>query len=278
MRSLSRLMYAFRRKNNILTILFFGILSRVLMFIFIYLVSYIPDHISVDAETFQYQSVSDNFEMNEKNCKDIQQSSSYSILEECHPSSYISCFIKWDAVYFLNIVSKEGYYHNNEATKVFFPLYPFLTSITMKGMLYIINYNSFNDIHNTIHPNVGTIGNVSVSYQQLLVLSALLVSNVSFILAGVSLYCLTLNVFKHIYRKQVKNQDHEESELKGEEASDIALIATLLFYFSPASIFFTVPYSESLYVYLTFTGNTSPFLCFDTFSLLFVLCPTFLLE
>ncbi|OWM69262.1 hypothetical protein CDL15_Pgr025449 [Punica granatum] len=116
--------------------------------------------------------------------------------------------IVWDGVYYIRI-AQCGYEY--EQTYAFFPLLPICTSLLSRTAL---------------SPLVPVIG-----YRAVLGLSGYLINNVSFVLAALYFYRLSLAI------------------LKDPEAS---LRASILFCFNPASIFYS--YSESLYALLSVGG------------------------
>ncbi|XP_031401910.1 GPI mannosyltransferase 2 isoform X2 [Punica granatum] len=118
--------------------------------------------------------------------------------------------IVWDGVYYIRI-AQCGYEY--EQTYAFFPLLPICTSLLSRTAL---------------SPLVPVIG-----YRAVLGLSGYLINNVSFVLAALYFYRLSLAI------------------LKDPEAS---LRASILFCFNPASIFYSSIYSESLYALLSVGG------------------------
>lgn len=120
-------------------------------------------------------------------------------------------FGKWDAVYFLKIAEK-GYSY--EQYMAFFPLYPWI----LRTVTWIFT--------------------PAVKFLDLSQLSALLVcgwavNSLFFTIAAVSLYKLTLRLFKR---------------------SKVALVSSLLFCINPASVFMSSLYTESLFCCLQFTA------------------------
>lgn len=117
-------------------------------------------------------------------------------------------FIKWDAAHFLNI-AKYGYQHEFEF--VFFPLFP-----TMIGN--IARYASQQTL---------------ISFEKCLILSGVIISNVSFILSAI--------ILMKIVERLPISRNHK-------------LCTLLCFCFSPANIFFSTIYSESVYMLLLWSG------------------------
>ncbi|KAG2182945.1 hypothetical protein INT44_005926 [Umbelopsis vinacea] len=124
---------------------------------------------------------------------------------------FFSVFVRWDAFYYLHI-AENGYVYEQE--HAFFPMLPLLSRLVSDTVLSPFKY---------------VIGD-----QYTLVLSGVLVSNISFVLAAGVLYKLSNNVFH------------------GNET--LAYLSALAFALSPASMFITSFYSESLFALLTFTG------------------------
>lgn len=122
-----------------------------------------------------------------------------------------SVFIRWDAFYFLHI-AENGYIYEQETA--FFPMLPMLARLAAETVLSPVKY---------------LIGD-----QYTIVLSGVLISNISFVLAAGVLYKLTLNTFR------------------GNET--LAYISAIAFSLSPASMFISSFYAESLFALLTFTG------------------------
>ncbi|CAO3662886.1 unnamed protein product [Umbelopsis ramanniana] len=124
---------------------------------------------------------------------------------------FFSVFVRWDAFYFLHI-AENGYVYEQE--HAFFPLLPMLSRLVSETVLSPFKY---------------LIGD-----QYTLVLSGVLISNISFVLAAGVLYKLSTSVYH------------------GNET--LAYLSALAFALSPASMFISSFYSESLFALLTFTG------------------------
>lgn len=123
-------------------------------------------------------------------------------------------FTKWDAAHFLQIAS-HGYQKPTQF--VFFPLYPWLLSLSGKFLSYFQSLFSVALLNN----------------EEVLVLSALLLNGISFIFAFL------------VLRKMLENW---------QVSSRVRQIALLCFIFNPASIFFVSAYSESLFCALSWYG------------------------
>lgn len=118
--------------------------------------------------------------------------------------------IRWDAHHFLHI-AQHGYTY--ESNLAFFPLYPLSVRTLASGLDWLqADYQIIN-------------------FLSLIKISAVLLSNIFFILATNELYDLSRRVLKDEY---------------------LAYKSALFFAINPASIFFSAPYSESLNALFTF--------------------------
>ena len=115
--------------------------------------------------------------------------------------------VRWDAQYFIHI-AKYGYTYEN--TLAFYPLYPFAIRCIM--MVLRIPLFIFND-------------------HSVTVLTAILINFICFVKSAVTLFDLSLEVFKD---------------------TRLAYKVAILYCLNPASIFFTAAYSESMFAYFTF--------------------------
>jgi len=122
-----------------------------------------------------------------------------------------SVFVRWDAFYYLHI-AENGYVYEQE--HAFFPMLPMVSRFLSETILSPFKY---------------LIGD-----QYTLVLSGVLIANISFVLAAGVLYKLTQSMY------------HGNDTL--------AYISALAFSLSPASMFISSFYPESLFALLTFTG------------------------
>merc|ERR1711953_158862 len=118
--------------------------------------------------------------------------------------------VRWDAHHFLHI-SQHGYTY--ESNLAFFPLYPLTVRTLASGLDWVQGDYKI------------------INFFSLIKISAVLLSNVFFLLATQELYDLSRRVLKDEY---------------------LAYKAALFFAINPASIFFSAPYSESLNALLTF--------------------------
>uniref|UniRef100_A0A7S2RMR2 GPI mannosyltransferase 2 n=1 Tax=Mucochytrium quahogii TaxID=96639 RepID=A0A7S2RMR2_9STRA len=129
-----------------------------------------------------------------------------------HPAHrFIPLGTNWDAEYFVRI-AQYGYEY--EQVHAFFPLLPFLMRCFAQGAVWI--------------------GIDWLSFDTLVVVGGVVISNMCFLIAGVLLYKLTLQIFA---------QDHH-----------LAFQTGLLFYFNPASVFMSAGYTESLFAMCSFGG------------------------
>lgn len=117
-------------------------------------------------------------------------------------------FIRWDAVYYF-LIARDGYVH--EKMHAFYPFYPYL-------MKYLAHILPFGDC----------------DYK--LVLSGILISNLSHLVSYISLYHLTLHLFGD-YR--------------------MAYQSSIFFLIQPASIHMTTLFSEGTFAALVITGMWS---------------------
>ena len=126
-------------------------------------------------------------------------------------------YSRWDAAYFLRI-SQVGYeYEKNHAFQPFLPIL-----INVFRYCSGLSYFSSSD-------NSSNIMSIETSY----LIAGVFVTNVSFILAAIALYDLSIIVLKN---------------------ERLAYISSLLFCFNPASIFMSAIYTGSLYACLSFYG------------------------
>ncbi|KAL7276002.1 ER membrane glycoprotein subunit of the GPI transamidase complex-like protein [Rhizina undulata] len=123
---------------------------------------------------------------------------------------------RWDAIYFIK-VAERGYI--NEQEWAFGWGYSKAVSAFEKVLLWCLPMSSRPD----------------PPYSQ--IISAILVSNISHLLSVLVLFKLTLVAKNHIQAKQY------------------AFLVSCLHILSPAGLFLSAPYSESLFSFLAFTGN-----------------------
>ena len=143
--------------------------------------------------------------------------------------------MRWDAVYFFNI-AKRGYEFEQEFA--FFPGYPFIMRVlglfllhSLKYLLYFLTFMS---------PEIATEMIPALDhpycYDLALQSAGLFISNTAFILAAVMVYRLAISL--SFRPKSCK-------------------FAALLFCVSPASIFLSSLYTESLFAYFALAGMVS---------------------
>ncbi|RHZ83134.1 hypothetical protein Glove_99g42 [Diversispora epigaea] len=119
-------------------------------------------------------------------------------------------FLRWDSFYFLHI-AEEGYVF--EQSNAFFPFYPLL----IRGL------------GNSVFLPLKSI----LSYKQIMLLSGVLISNISFILASINLYKLSIKLFND---------------------EKFAFITAIFYIITPSCVFMSAIYTESLFAYLGFLG------------------------
>ncbi|GET65973.1 mannosyltransferase [Rhizophagus irregularis] len=123
-------------------------------------------------------------------------------------------FLRWDAFYFTHI-SEEGYVYEQE--HAFFPLLPLLARGLSNSVFLPLGY--------------------FLTYRQILLLSGVLIANVSFILASINLYKLTLLIFNN-----------------KEKYEKYALVTSIFYILTPSCMFMSTMYTESLFAFLSFFG------------------------
>ncbi|ORX39481.1 mannosyltransferase [Piromyces finnis] len=119
-------------------------------------------------------------------------------------------FIRWDSFFFYHI-AENGYVYEQETA--FFPFLPYMMRFLSNSILYPLQY--------------------ILNYKSVLLISGVLIVNVSFVLATITLYKLGIKIFKD------------------EKFSRIAAICYCL---TPSGMFSTAVYTESLFAFLTFYG------------------------
>ncbi|KAI9254454.1 GPI mannosyltransferase 2 [Phascolomyces articulosus] len=136
---------------------------------------------------------------------DIQLASS-SLIHRC-----LSVFVRWDALYFMHI-ARHGYVYEQE--HAFFPTVPLAARYLAQTV--------FSPLQN------------SLGAQHTIVLAAVLITNISFILAAGTLFKLTRSIFP----------GHPQ----------LAAISAIAFCLSPPCMFMSSVYTESPFAWLSFTG------------------------
>ena len=137
-----------------------------------------------------------------------------------HSTTIIDQLAPWDSVYFIRI-AKCGY--ENDKSNAFFPLLPLLMRYTAK-LTFLDRASS------TTH----------VPIESTYTLIGLFVSLISFSVAAVALWRLSLLVFG----------DEEQGKV-------VAAMAVLLFCCNPASVFYSAAYTESVYTACSWLGLLS---------------------
>ncbi|GBB99100.1 hypothetical protein RclHR1_03410013 [Rhizophagus clarus] len=123
-------------------------------------------------------------------------------------------FLRWDAFYFTHI-GEEGYIYEQE--HAFFPLLPLLARGLTNSVFLPLGY--------------------FLTYRQIILLSGVLITNVSFILASINLYKLTLLIFNN-----------------KEKCEKYALVTSIFYILTPSCMFMSTMYTESLFAFLSFFG------------------------
>ncbi|KAI8815164.1 GPI mannosyltransferase 2 [Cladochytrium replicatum] len=125
-------------------------------------------------------------------------------------SSLLRVFVRWDALYFLKIAQREGYWFENE--HAFFPGLPIVMSACGRLLHLVIP---------------------TLSFQTSALISGVVICNISFVLATVVLYKLTIGLTKN---------------------HDFALATAILYSWAPGGIFLSAVYSEAPFALLSFSG------------------------
>ena len=129
-------------------------------------------------------------------------------------------FTKWDAAYYLQL-AKAGSYPTHQ-TLAFYPTYPYLIR---QISLWLSTYFSSTD--------------------NLYVIAAVVISNVSFILSVVML--------KQILQELLRTSTTTTSSVVPKDTR-LVRHAVLCYIWNPANVFFTTAYTESFYALCSFTG------------------------
>ncbi|KAI8642024.1 GPI mannosyltransferase 2 [Parasitella parasitica] len=123
----------------------------------------------------------------------------------------LNVFLRWDALYFLHIAEK-GYVLEQETA--FFPVMPLLARLAANTVFL---------------PLQSLLGN-----RYTLLLSGIMIANVSFVLAAGALYKLTLAALP--------------------KSKHLAYVSSIAFCLSPPAMFMSSFYTESLFAFMSFTG------------------------
>ena len=129
-------------------------------------------------------------------------------------------FTKWDAAYYLQL-AKTGSYPTHQ-TLAFYPTYPYLIR---QIFVWLSTYFSSTD--------------------NLYIVAAVIISNVSFILSVVML--------KLILQELLLTSTSTTSSIVPKDTR-LVRVAVLCYIWNPANVFFTTAYTESLYALCSFTG------------------------
>ena len=145
--------------------------------------------------------------------------------------SILDSLARWDGVYFVRLAETSLTYEF-EQFHAFFPLLPSLMSTTTRALL----------------PNETPLA------RHHLILSGVLITNVSFVLATLCLYRLTLLLYQRsttTTATATATATTTAAATTTTAAERKAYTSALLLCFSPASIFFSAVYTESLFLLLT---------------------------
>jgi GPI mannosyltransferase 2 len=162
------------------------------------------------------------------------------------PTTSLDHLAPWDSMYFVRI-AKCGY--ENDMIHAFFPLLPMFmrTLDILTGSRWLLGHRFPPESRYTMH--------------------GMLISFVSFIIAALALHKLSYDIFssyllsKSRKNKKKRNSPYSTSSSSCKSTKDgrkipsrLADTAVLLFCFNPASVFYTIGYTESLFSACTFTG------------------------
>eukprot|EP00581_Thalassiosira_minuscula_P002432 CAMPEP_0183734762 /NCGR_PEP_ID=MMETSP0737-20130205/44736_1 /TAXON_ID=385413 /ORGANISM="Thalassiosira miniscula, Strain CCMP1093" /LENGTH=371 /DNA_ID=CAMNT_0025968343 /DNA_START=60 /DNA_END=1172 /DNA_ORIENTATION=+ len=138
----------------------------------------------------------------------------------------------------------EKRFHSSEQAHAFLPLLPLVIRYTAIGLMKIVP----SDI-------------LPPTFEATAVLSAILINMVTFLIASLSLYDLTILLLKRDdalesnkskkYDSNVALYDNETQQ----QRLTLAKTTAQLFCINPAGVFFTTAYSESIFAMLTFAGH-----------------------
>ncbi|KAH9260666.1 hypothetical protein BASA81_001133 [Batrachochytrium salamandrivorans] len=131
------------------------------------------------------------------------------------------CPSNWDGAFHVKIASERGYLY--EQSHAFFPLFPLVMAVTQQLGYWLTLHGGFNLDDLVVMGLAGTA-----------------VNTILFLAASVLFYRLSSKVF--------------DSGLGKRRHRNIAMRASILFCFNPASIFFSVAYSESLFTVFALAG------------------------
>jgi phosphatidylinositol glycan class V len=168
-----------------------------------------------------------------------------------YPTTSLDHLAPWDSMYFVRI-AKCGY--ENDMINAFFPLLPMLmrTLDIVTGSRWLLGHCFPPESRYTLH--------------------GMLISFISFIIAALALHKLSYKIFSsYLLSKSRKNKKKRSSPSNSTSSSGgkstpiretdgmkipnrLADTAVLLFCFNPASVFYTIGYTESLFAACTFTG------------------------
>lgn len=217
--------------------------------------------------------------------------------------STLNSFAKWDSAYYLQI-AKDGKYVMDQQL-AFFPLYPFLIQLTvytlhrmvslyvhmqsgaMTLLVYFLSssYSTENIIAMKVRLGIVAEAIPGNPSDVLIVISAVLISNVCFILSVGILRQILIKIMQEnkflmsfsseMMAVEERRKEKSSCSLSGEcsvpgvrrsskenwrgnsnskQRSKLVDTAVLCYIFNPANIFFSTAYTESLYSFVTFAG------------------------
>lgn len=155
-------------------------------------------------------------------------------------STSVDHLASWDSMYFVRI-AKCGY--ENDMIHAFFPLLPVLmrTLDIFTGSRWMLGHRFPPESRYTLH--------------------GILISFASFIIAALALHKLSYEIFSSYLLSKSRNNNKKQRYSGCKSTADgmkipnrLANSAVLLFCYNPASIFYTIGYTESLFAACTFTG------------------------
>lgn len=158
-------------------------------------------------------------------------------------------FDNWDSEYYLHI---SYHWYQYEPCHAFFPLYPLITSF-LSQLIYVT-----------------PLGFV-LPYHSILLISGVLISNVSFIVAAGVLYILTIKVFSTSITSKVIKPSSINTPMTLPMVQQFACLTVLLFTINPANVFMASVYTESLFACFSFSGmlaisSSKPYLAATLFA------------
>ncbi|KAL6121224.1 hypothetical protein NUSPORA_01898 [Nucleospora cyclopteri] len=133
-------------------------------------------------------------------------------------SSFLDHFLSWDALHFANI-AQYGYFY--EHLSAFFPLVPFMAKIT--GKIFHCNF----------------------------LITGIILNNIFFLISSLLIYKISHILISMHYKPFIKKDSFEAMNIK---KNQLAVVSSLCFILNPASIIYSVLYTESLFCMLILLG------------------------